>query len=356
MKRTHLFWLIFLSFPALAGERYEFFNGVRALGMGGASVAVVNDETALLTNPAALGKLRDYFITVIDPEISVSAAAEQIAGTELIKMIQPQEALNRCLLDPNKHLQERAQIFPSIVVPNFGFGVFGKYEVNAEVDSTSNTFLYDYTNDFAMVFGFNLRLFNGIMKIGANARVTNRAEVRRDDIATTETALSLKDLAAEGLGIGSDVGTIIALPVALLPTLAIAYRDVGRTSYSFRDGMFMNTDDRRPESTAESVDVALAIYPILGKRMRSSWTVEYRDVLTYSDETDQMRRLHAGVEFNFADAFFMRAGMNQRYWTAGLELSMMNYQFQGATYGEDIGVAGNSREDRRYVVKFAFRF
>jgi hypothetical protein len=119
--------------------------------------------------------------------------------------------------------------------------------------------------------------------------------------------------------------------------------------------MFMNTETA-PESTPESVDVALAIYPILGRRLRSTWTVQYNDVLTYGKETDQMRRLHAGFELNYADALFLRGGMNQRYWTAGLELAIVNYQFQAASYGEDIGTADAPREDRRYVLKFAFRF
>lgn len=48
--------------------------------------------------------------------------------------------------------------------------------------------------------------------------------------------------------------------------------------------------------------------------------------------------------------------MNQRYWTAGLEMALKNYQIQLATYGEEIGTATTHREDRRYVAKFAFRF
>ena len=58
---------------AEARELHEFYNGVRCLGMGGACAAVVNDETALLVNPAALGKLRDYYGTILDPEVESSA-------------------------------------------------------------------------------------------------------------------------------------------------------------------------------------------------------------------------------------------------------------------------------------------
>ena len=43
--------------------------------------------------------------------------------------------------------------------------------------------------------------------------------------------------------------------------------------------------------------------------------------------------------------------MNQRYWTAGLELAMANYQLQFATYGEEVGTATANLESRRYVAK-----
>lgn len=356
MKRwIFLFIVTSLGWTVQASERYEFYNGIRALGMGGAGVAVVNDETALLVNPAGLGKLRDYFITLFDPEADISTDTQPIIGTDIMKVTDPQFVLDKCNLKPDRHLHSRGQVFPSIVVPNFGIGIFGKNEVNAQVDSATNLFTYDYTNAYALVAGFNFRLFNGIIKLGVTGRAVNRTEVRRDDIDPTSTGLSLKTLASSGLGVAADGGIMISAPVAWLPTLAAVYRDIGRTSYGLRDGMFLTTANH-PTSTPETVDGALSISPILGKRFRSTWTVEYRDALNVYEETDPMRRVHGGVEFNYADAFFIRGGMNQRYWTAGLELAIVNYQFQVASYGEDIGDSDTHIPERRYVVKFAFRF
>ena len=121
--------------------------------------------------------------------------------------------------------------------------------------------------------------------------------------------------------------------------------------------MFVKTpEDRRPQTTEQTVDVAVALFPIGGKRTRWTWTAEYQDVLTTGEEEDQMRRVHTGIEMNFADAIFIRGGLNQRYWTAGLELSMNNFQLQLASYGEEIGTVETPREDRRYNAKFSYRF
>src|SRR5690606_8890070 len=129
-KRLICLLLNLIASTALAGERYEFYNGVRSLGMGGATVLVANDETALLHNPAGLGRLRDYFITLFDPEAAVSQETEQVAGLDILDVTDPQSTLELTNKKPGKHLHIRTQIFPSIVVPNFGFGVLGKYEIN----------------------------------------------------------------------------------------------------------------------------------------------------------------------------------------------------------------------------------
>src|SRR5690606_14486645 len=133
--------------------RFEFYNGVRALGMGGASVAVVNDETALISNPAALGKLRDYFVTLVDPELDMGGDTQAVVGTDIMAFMDPQESLEKVLDAPKRRLHQRAQLFPSIVVPNFGFGLFAKYETNAYLSDDQTLYNYEYINDLAAVFG-----------------------------------------------------------------------------------------------------------------------------------------------------------------------------------------------------------
>jgi hypothetical protein len=102
--------------------------------------------------------------------------------------------------------------------------------------------------------------------------------------------------------------------------------------------------------------VGVAIFPIHGRYVRSTWTVQYDGLLTAKDEDDKAKLIHGGMELNFGDVFFLRAGYNQRYYTAGLELASENFQWQLATYGEEVGTSSAHKEDRRYVLKFALRF
>lgn len=357
MKSKMMILILFLSFTSkgLTAELYEFYTGVRALGMGGAAVAVVNDETALVSNPAALGKLRNSFLTLIDPEVHATGNISELSrGRQTSEFQTPQGLLNILKQNPGKHFHSKVQVFPSFVVPNFGIGLLGKYEYNASVTSNGATYNFDYTNDYALVMGFNFRIWDGRIKLGFNGRAVNRVEAR-SSLDPNSTALDLGGLVTEGLGVGSDVGLIFTMPWAWLPTLSAVARDVGHTKYDLSSGLIFKPANR-PQLTNQSVDVGFSLSPIIGQKgFRAQITGEYRGVTSYSTETDHARRTHVGIEFNLGDVFFIRGGMNQRYWTAGFEFSMAKFQFQLATYGEEIGTATATKEDRRYVGKFSFR-
>jgi hypothetical protein len=369
--------LLYFAPEAGAQERFDFYDGVREEAMGGTAVATVNDETSLALNPAALGRLRNYFVTVFDPEIEVSQTTQEVVGTGISDFMSPQDVLKDCNATPNKILYERAQLFPSFVVTNFGMGFFGRYDTDAYVDSTTNKFYYQYRNDSAAVLGFNFRLFDGIITLGANARAINRVEVNRNDIPTTttnmtfDTVINGTTVASEGFGVGSDVGLLITAPIEFLPTLGAVYRDVGETSYTINSGTFLSTTNR-PQRTPATLDGGLSIQPILSRSTRMLISVEMRDIMNVVEPSTEYiqsssllyRRLHAGLELNFGDLFFVRGGWNQGYWTAGIEINMLNTQLQLASYGEEVGQvpligSGNTystKEDRRYVGKFAYRF
>lgn len=347
--------LVFLpSAYALSEEVREFYNGARSLGMGGASIAVVNDETALLSNPAALGKLRETYGTIIDPEIDL--------GNNLSPMFSSKSFTNPFDLEAVKNTTDttretyyhaRANVFPSFVARNFGIGIYGKYLLDAQMNAAGTEMDTFYQDDLAVVLGVNFRFFDGRIKIGAAGRLISRIEI--DKNIDPAGSMAKGDHAAEGAGLATDVGIILAAPWVWLPTVSAVVRDLGNTSFNMGSGLRMTTTER-PKDVQQDIDVALALFPIHGNQTRSSFTLEYQKIKEASESSDKMRYAHVGYELNYADLLFVRAGMNQKYWTAGLEIASEYTQIQLASYGEDIGTAGNSKEDRRYVFKFAFRF
>jgi hypothetical protein len=162
----------------------------------------------------------------------------------------------------------------------------------------------------------------------------------------------MNQLASEGTGAGWDAALMLTGPWKFLPSITAVAHDVGNTYFNLGAGYFYKTATRPPPQY-QSIDAGFGLFPILSKRIRMSIAGEYRDVQN-PETLDMFRRIHAGVEFDFGDIFFARGGMNQRYYTAGIELAIASQQLQLTTYGEEIGTATVPREDRRFIVMDIF--
>ncbi len=370
--RNHIFKVInifaklslFLMFSLLdlsvgqASEIYQAYTGAREMAMGGAYVNTVNDETSLELNPAGLGRLRGRIITVFDPELDVSSKNQQIfsGSSSYLDMFNAKSIMDNAKTAPATHFHLKGQVFPSVVLPNFGFGLHAMKRFDAEADATATNFHLDYTQDVDAVFGLNFKLFDGILKVGASARYVDHSVINKDFVIANTTAISVENSGSEGTGVGVIAGVVLTAPVAGLPSIGITVHDLGNTTYNIGSGAFYQVGAARPPDTIQTIDGGMAFFPILGAHTRSAFTAEIHDIATLSEETDIMRRLHGGFEINIGDILFVRAGMNQRYYTAGLEFASERLQFQATTYGEEIGTAAAPREDRRFLGKFAFRF
>lgn len=354
MNRMFLILSLLCLQPLQASEVRENYNGARSLAMGGAGIAVVNDETALLMNPGGLGKLRDNFGTIFDPELEGGHNLNEMYNTKAFTQPFDLEEVKATTMETReKYFHQKFQMFPSFVAKNFGIGFQLRKLMDAQMNAAGTTMSTYFQDDLAMYMGFNLRFFDGKVKIGAVGKAISRIEINAD-LDATQT-LDRNTLASEGVGIGSDVGVILTAPVVLLPTLSAVIRDMGGTSFDAGSGLRMQSTTR-PQSVEQDMDVAIAFFPIHSSNKRSSITFQYDKIKEASQATDKSRYYHAGYEFNYGDVLFLRTGMNQKYWTAGIEIASERTQIQFTAYGEDIGTDGDSKEDRRYVFKFSFRY
>lgn len=347
----------FFSLSISAQEIREYFNGARMLGMGGASVAVVNDETAMLSNPAGLGKLRDYYGTFLDPEIDLGQNVQGIYNlSPFTDPFDTTQVANSLFRSKNTYYHARAQIFPSYVVKNFGIGIFYKFLLDMKMNAAGNAVETFYQEDAALHLGYNFRFFDGRIKLGVVGKLISRIEWNNATKAYPGN-FGLQTNASEGAAIGTDVGLNFAAPWTWLPTLAIVARDVGSTQFTAGKNIrYLPTTTPIPTMMTQDYDVGFAVFPIHANRTRSSFTVEVQKVLAATASTAQSKYLHVGYELNASDVFFFRLGMNGPWYTAGLELATEKFQFQFATYGEDVGQGATLQEDRRYLLKLGFRF
>jgi hypothetical protein len=354
MKRNVLLYSILLTVATQAvAEVYPIYRGARAHGMGDADIAVVNDETALLVNPAALGKLRSVYGTLIDPEIDVGDSAYSMALTSPPKSYTEPEKL-KSMLDTNRdvHYHYKQQIFPSFVLKNFGIGILGKYSMDGRMSADGTKLISNYYNDMALVLGYSFRFWDGRVKVGFNLKALNRVQVSGD--LDPNASLVLKDIAKTGSGLSNDVGLILTAPWTALPTISVVARDIGDTKFS--QPSYTLKTNTRPDNINQDMDVGIALFPIHANQTRSTFTLEYKNIVTAATMASATEFYHFGYELNMADIAFFRLGMNGNYWTAGIEFSTEHTQIQLSYYGQEVGLDGATEEDRRLVIKGALRF
>ncbi len=362
---THFlkFGLIFLALASTANatEWFEYYNTTRSLGMGGAGVALSSDETALYRNPANLGSVRNIFGTFLDPEMEGSSNfVNQVTSNSTEKAFEIEEVNTILNTDREKFYHARLQLTPSIVRRYFGFGLIYHNQLNAEMNAAGTELNTQYRNDMGGIAGMNFSFFGGRIKLGASLKLINRIEVTNPTL-TTAGPFDLATIGSEGTGISTDIGLLMQAPWAMIPTFGVVVRDVGDTKFDYKSGVRLTTVNR-PAVVKQSVDVALALFPIHANNFRSVWTLEYRDATNSRLDDNNKKRMHFGLETNWRDVLFFRAGMNQGYWTAGFEVASERVSWQIASFGEEIGgdivsgVETPSREDRRLNMKITTRF
>lgn len=345
---------VFYSSLVEAREVRRFYMGARAAGMGGASIATVNDETALMINPAALGRLRDVYGTVFDPELETSDNMYELYRKKSFSGLFDPAKVSPSLqesLDTPYHA--RATLFPSFVAKNFGIGILGRYNLDARVDDTGTEMDTFYQDDLAVLLGFNLQMWGGRIKLGVTGKFISRIEV--DKVLSTTGDMSIDTNATEGAAVGADVGLSLTAPWAWLPTISAVARDVGGTDFGAGAGLRKKTANR-PNRVEQDIDVGIAVFPIHSNHTRSAFTIEYQKLTEAARSTDKTKFAHLGYEYNYGDVLFLRAGMNGRYWTTGLEIASESTQFQIGYYGMEVGTDAKPEEQRRWVMKFAYRF
>lgn len=361
LKFKWILLVLLISNQSLATEWLETYNTTRSLGMGGAGVALSSDETALYRNPANLGSVRNIFGTFLDPEIEGSSNfVNQVTSNSTGKAFEV-ESVNTILnTNREKIYHARLQLTPSIVRRYFGFGLIYHSQLNAEMNAAGTQLNTQYRNDMGGVAGANISFFDGRVKLGASVKLLNRIEVTNPTLSTAGP-FGLATIGSEGTGISTDVGLLIQAPWQMIPTLGLVAHDVGDTKFNYKSGVRLTTTNQ-PATVKQSVDVALALFPIHANNFRSLWTVEYSDVTNSRNDTNAKKRIHFGLETNWRDILFFRAGLNQNYWTAGFEIASERVSWQLATYGEEVGgdvvngVESASREDRRLNMKLTVRF
>jgi hypothetical protein len=337
------------GYSIMAKEYPTFFRGARPLGMGGAFIAVADDENAIFYNPAGIPKTQTFQIGLINPLVEVSENSIDLYSDIQDTDMDDTAAVSNLLKDNiGKHQHARVSLFPNVgfKIASVGvqLGVLAQGTFDADIHNPVwPEAHFDYVRDIGLFAGVGMKLpFAGL-----NAGIAIKS-LTRDSLSEVYTAIDIasenfedkiEDDLNSGSGLSADVGVMYSLPFlsTFNPQAALVIQNIPE----------MDMGDAKDIDTQINVGFAVeksfSLFTVIG-------ALDYMDISNNIDEDDDMaKRLHLGGEIKFGNILSVRGGLNQGYYTAGATLDLFIFRFDAATYAEEVGAYTGQREDRRYI-------
>jgi hypothetical protein len=355
-------------------EYPSLYKSTRAMGMGGAYIAVGGRADSLFYNPAALINIprdKGWEVNLLNISVDYSKNVKNFLydmrdaldatdtngnGSDSEEQLQ---AVNDIIAKyQGEYMHVQVADFTSVgksydrwafgvggiangkmdLLPHEGFGSDGLLGVNADV-------IYGGIGGFSL--GLTKDLFAGI-----TTKYLSRQSLIH--IFTAQELVEHQDnlgdyikdeLRVRGHAIGIDAGLLwkFAQNSRFNPSFGASVMNIGSTGFG------------QAGSIPQTVNVGFAINPPLSQVRSLTFAVDYVDLLNnYTQDKDMAKRLRYGAELQLFDILpvelALRAGMYEGSPTLGADLRLLVFTVSYTMYTEEVGAyAGQDRNKRQIL-------
>ena len=189
-----------------AEEPQHLRYSVRALGMGNAFVAAVNDESSLYYNPAGLSSVRRQIIEIIGLRTTVNQNIIDLSAET------DQTALIGKVVG-NKLAVDAGLVTPSITAPGWGISTFGDVMFDAQVHNPTVPYfeLLSYLQ-YGLVGGVSKSLDDKSLDVGVSFKLVQRMGIGKTvhivDFTGDDFQQDLEDSFVDKQQVAPDIGVI----------------------------------------------------------------------------------------------------------------------------------------------------
>lgn len=359
------------------------YQSPRALGMGGAFVAVANDYSALFYNPAGLDRIDENDLNMYLDFAGTPAIADLLKDIDTAQNTSgsdadKQSAITRVLESYyGKAFGVRVGSPQAIWArPGWAIGIIPldltmELSVHSSVGPAVQATVYADTT-VAYGYGDHIKGFDyGKLSWGVTGKAIHRGffsqYVNFIELASDPNIVSEDDLSA-GYTVDADVGFlwtpdvpedgIFSIFEYARPTFGLVVRNIAESGFGQSSGLLGENTTEEPEKLYRVIDVGTRWeYP-------SFWIFGGRGVLDVRDinhpRFNLRKGLHVGFEFDWSVTSWWkghyRVGLNQGFWTAGVSAMFTVFNLDLVSYATDIGSFSTPKENRVWMLRTSLNF
>jgi hypothetical protein len=338
----------------------EFATSGRALALGNAYIAKVDDSASAFYNPAGLGTVRKphFHLSNIHLEANKdwidlgTGGSVTSAGSNFMKGFKVDGTRDLLKDHPGSFSHSRFHFMPNFTARFISIGYLHSSQTRGAFGSQDGAqFEYAKRTDTGPYASLNVSLFGGILKFGATGIYLTRKEAFGESDPNTTLDLQNEDF-KKGRSFLVTFGSKFTIPVYGLPTFAVKMNNATSKEFNGSEGY-----GGAPDKVKPSIDVGFSITPQIGKTTRIHWEVNYKDATKKFGDVSSARRWGLGLELDFRRIFFIRFGYGDGFGSGGLGIRTRKLEFDLTTYAVDTTNSSfRGEEDRRFLVNISSGF
>ena len=344
------------------------------MGMGNAFIAVADDHSGLLYNPASLALRKKG---VIHTFLRAGIDGDYLDFADDLDKSEGDATATSATIEKyyGDHLYSRVPTIGAVWArPRWGIAFI---PADLSIDLTMNKLLGPSVGvnaylDTTLAYGYGRFVNWGKLKkqlaIGGTVKAIHRAYY--SDVVNAGTLAQGDDIfdltkAKEGMTVDLDIGVMYIPKIKnrwinkhFKPTFAMVIRNLADYGFPVQFEVFNDENPQEPPDLQRRVDFGAKFDLYKLWIFDPKFAIDIKDI--GHDNWNIRKGFHAGAEmywtmFNWWKGHWS-AGINQGYWTAGFGARLAWFQIDLASWGEEVGAGDETQESRRYMVELSLDF